>query len=59
MILLFLLTAFTLAAGSALAERPKVGDPAPDFELEQLDGGLVTLSAFRGQVVLLNFFGYD
>ncbi len=57
MILRFFLTAFTLAAGTALAERPKVGDPAPDFELEQLNGGLVTLSELRGQVVLLNFFG--
>ena len=56
MILLFFLTAFALAASTALAERPKVGDPA---ELEQLNGGLVTLSEFRGQVVLLNFFGYD
>jgi peroxiredoxin len=59
MILLLVIAAFTLAPGSGLAGPPKVGESAPDFELEQLNGGLVTLSEFRGKVVLLNFFGYD
>jgi peroxiredoxin len=34
----------------------RVGDLAPDFELIDLDGSKVTLSDFRGQVVLLNFW---
>lgn len=29
---------------------------APDFELRDLDGKLVTLSQFRGETVLLGFF---
>ncbi len=32
------------------------GIPAPDFELERLDGGTVRLRDLRGKVVLLNFW---
>jgi len=32
------------------------GKPAPDFTLESLEGKSVTLSAYRGQAVLLNFW---
>ena len=34
----------------------EVGDVAPDFELETLDGGTVRLSDFRGTPVVLNFW---
>jgi len=34
----------------------KVGDPAPDFRLFDLDGNAVTLSDYRGSVVFLNFW---
>ena len=34
----------------------KLGEPAPDFQLRDLEGRLVTLSDFRGKVVLLNFW---
>ena len=34
------------------------GDPAPDFTLQQLGGGQVSLSDFRGKVVLIDIFGY-
>lgn len=38
-------------------ERIKVGDPAPDFTLEDENGTPVTLSQFRGkQVVILVFY---
>ncbi len=30
--------------------------PAPDFELQDLDGKTVRLSQFRGKIVLLGFF---
>lgn len=32
------------------------GSEAPDFTLEKLDGSKVTLSALKGQVVVLNFW---
>ena len=38
--------------------EPRKGDLAPDFTLEQLGGGRVSLSDFRGQVVLIDIFGY-
>ena len=34
----------------------RVGDKAPDFTVEMLDGSKTTLSDLRGQVVLLNFW---
>lgn len=34
----------------------KVGDEAPDFTVEMLDGSRITLSKLRGKVVLLNFW---
>lgn len=36
--------------------RPIAGFPAPDFELNSLDGPKVSLSSFRGQPVVLNFW---
>lgn len=37
--------------------RVKVGAPAPDFTLESLAGGTVTLSQFRGRkTVVLQFY---
>lgn len=34
----------------------KLGEPAPNFQLPDLQGRLVTLSDLRGKVVLLNFW---
>lgn len=41
-------------------ERVKVGDPAPDFTLEALDGRRITLSDHRGRknVVLVFYRGH-
>ena len=41
-------------------ERVKVGDPAPDFTLEDENGKLVTLSQFRGKkyVILVFYRGH-
>jgi len=36
----------------------KVGDPAPDFALRSHDGREITLSALRGQTVVLAFFAF-
>jgi cytochrome oxidase Cu insertion factor (SCO1/SenC/PrrC family) len=65
----------TLSATSALAQlgpkdgnglrpteldRVKVGQPAPDFTLEDVDGKAMTLSDFRGKksAVLVFYRGY-
>jgi cytochrome oxidase Cu insertion factor (SCO1/SenC/PrrC family) len=40
--------------------RIKVGQPAPDFSLEDIDGKVITLSDFRGKktVVLVFYRGF-
>jgi peroxiredoxin len=46
-------------ASAAVINAPvglKVGQRAPDFSAQLLDGGTVSLSDYRGQVVLLNFW---
>lgn len=35
---------------------PQVGHPAPDFTLESIDGGTVTLADLHGKVVLVNIW---
>ncbi len=35
---------------------PRVGEPAPDFELPNLDGKTVKLSDYKGQPVWINFW---
>jgi peroxiredoxin len=44
------------APAAALAARAKVGQPAPDFTLPDLDGKQVELSAFKGKTVVLEWF---
>jgi peroxiredoxin len=62
--------ALALSACSPVADRParagvvedaaaKVGALAPDFSLKDLDGADFTLSAHRGEVVVLEWFNPD
>lgn len=54
------LASLAVLGPSALnAQVPRVGDPAPDFRLDRLDGGQAALSDFEGQVVLIFFLGYS
>ena len=46
-------------AGVPAAAQITVGGEALDCTLEVRDGDPVSLSDFRGQVVLINFFGYS
>ncbi len=41
---------------SNLTPSPREGFPAPDFQLDSLSGGRVSLSAYRGQVVVVNLW---
>lgn len=51
-------TALGLVAGFTLigAAQPKIGQPAPNFELTLIDGTKVSLASLRGNVVVLNFW---
>ena len=43
-------------SGSALA---KVGDPAPDFMLQDLNGRTHSASTYKGKVLVLFYLGYN
>lgn len=45
-----------LGAFAVLQEQLKPGTPAPDFELESLDGKTVKLSELKGKPVFLDFW---
>jgi cytochrome c biogenesis protein CcmG/thiol:disulfide interchange protein DsbE len=44
------------SSGTARPAAPRVGSPAPDFELKDLDGKTVRLSDLKGKPVLINFW---
>ncbi len=46
----------SLWSNPALAAKPVVGKPAPDFQVVTYEGKLMKLSDFKGQVVILNFW---
>ncbi len=52
------LIALLLSVQRTMGQVPEVGDLAPDFTLQQLEGDYVSLNDFRGKVVLINFFGF-
>jgi len=55
-VLLIILTLGLLVTGCAAPSVARVGEPAPDFQLENLDGQSISLSDFRGKPVLINFW---
>lgn len=56
-VLLFLVFAIVAVVYSeSLKERAVVGRPAPEFTLADLNGRSVSLSDFRGRIVLINFW---
>jgi peroxiredoxin len=59
-LLLLLVLALTACSGSDAAGGAQAGisegQRAPDFSLETLEGDKISLSDYRGQIVLLNFW---
>ena len=58
-ILLVILTLMLLLAGCSAGCEPsvaRVGEPAPDFQLQNLDGQAFSLRDLRGKPVLFNFW---
>lgn len=58
-ILLVILTLVLLLAGCSAGSGPlvaRVGEPAPDFQLQDLDGQTISLRDLRGKPVLINFW---
>ena len=54
---LVLLSAFLMVClAPAAVAKVNVGDPAPDFTLNDVDGVPHSLSDFVGKVILLNFW---
>jgi cytochrome c biogenesis protein CcmG/thiol:disulfide interchange protein DsbE len=51
-----LLVAALVCATVPAAARPKVGQPAPPFEVTTFDGQKITLADLRGQVVIVNIW---
>ncbi len=58
-ILLLFLAAFAWFSLRPAGDPPKVGDPAPGFNLVSNEGTEVELSAYRGQWVVLYFYPKD
>lgn len=54
-----LVAGLLFAALPASAGSPKVGAPAPDFRLQDQNGGWVTLQSQRGKWVVLYFYPKD
>ena len=56
MVLAAALATASIPIPATAAPVPKVGEIAPDFEVETLDHAKIRLSELRGQVVVLNFW---
>lgn len=55
-IVLLALVSLGVVACSGETAPLGVGDPAPDFQLHDMNGQPVSLSDFRGELVLINFW---
>lgn len=53
---IIVLTMVAIAIGQTLPEQTKISAEQQDFTLETLDGQTVSLSDYKGKVIVLNFF---
>ncbi len=56
-LMVLLMAGCSSPAASLAPDDPRLGQPAPDFVLPDLNGEPVRLSDLRGRVVLVNFWG--
>jgi cytochrome oxidase Cu insertion factor (SCO1/SenC/PrrC family) len=57
-VLFVMVLAAALAGGGAdVATALEIGKPAPDFTLPSTTGEKISLSQFRGKLVLVEFYG--
>jgi len=56
MLIVTLASAMLITGCTASPETATVGQTAPDFKLENLDGESISLSDFKGKAVLINFW---
>lgn len=54
--LILLLTLSGCDSSSSSRPAVKIGAPAPDFTLVNMDGEMVSLADFRGRIVVINFW---
>jgi len=55
-IMMFFMAVLLMNVSLAIASSPKAGDSAPDFSLTSINGKKVSLSDFKGKVVLMGMF---
>jgi peroxiredoxin Q/BCP len=51
--------ALTCMLGADVQKPPQAGEPAPDFSLPSMEGGLVSLKDYKGKWVVLYFYPKD
>jgi cytochrome c biogenesis protein CcmG/thiol:disulfide interchange protein DsbE len=56
LIILTICICITLSGISCVPPCPDVGQSAPDFTIQNIDGKNVSLSDFKGKIVILNFW---
>ena len=50
---------FVLTFAFSVLNAAGVGDSAPNFTLNKLGGGTITLSELKGKIVYIFWFGYN
>ena len=57
LLLSVVLAAGVIGTGERMATALEIGKPAPDFTLPSTTGEKISLSQYRGKLVLIEFYG--